>query len=201
MKRNQIFKTVAFSSLALTASMSFAKVEFTDDKIREDIHEICEKYEEIKEAYTRLDSSSLNYVIRYGKLAKNVDGAFETDGNKLYLTFKKKGQYSLQVRFIHEATHARQFEEGRIGFVKNGMGNYVIINHPGNYSTLYGHLSRCSVKNNQRVRQGSVIGYVGKTGNASHKKIKPHVHFEVRKNGKHIDPLSVLTGFTISASR
>ncbi len=81
----------------------------------------------------------------------------------------------------------------KTGFVKNGMGNYVIINHSGNYATLYGHLSKCSVKNKQRVRQGDVIGYVGKTGNAHYKNIKPHVHFEVRKNGERIDPLSVLT--------
>lgn len=76
----------------------------------------------------------------------------------------------------------------RTGFVKNGLGNYVMIKHPGDYTTLYGHLSKVCVENKQRVCQGSVIGFVGKTGNAKYKRIKPHLHFEIRKRGKHLDP-------------
>lgn len=83
---------------------------------------------------------------------------------------------------------------GRVktGFAKNGMGKYVIIKHPGDYVTLYGHLSKFCVKDRQRIRQSAVIGYVGKTGNAKYKKIKPHLHFEIRKDGKYLDPLSFL---------
>ena len=80
----------------------------------------------------------------------------------------------------------------KTGFVKNGLGKYVMIKHPEDYVTLYGHLSEFCVKNNQRVRQGLVIGCVGKTGNAKHKSIKPHLHFEIRKDGKHLDPLLFL---------
>lgn len=83
---------------------------------------------------------------------------------------------------------------GRVktGFAKDGMGKYVIITHHGNYVTLYGHLSRFGVRHNQRVRQGEVIGYVGKTGNARYKKIRPHLHFEIRKDSQHLDPLLFL---------
>ena len=77
-------------------------------------------------------------------------------------------------------------------FVKNGMGKYVIIKHPGDFVTLYGHLSKFCIKDRQRIRQGVVIGYVGKTGNAKYKKIKPHLHFETRKNDEHLDPLLFL---------
>ena len=77
----------------------------------------------------------------------------------------------------------------RVGFVKNGMGRYVIIHHANGCATLYGHLSRVRVKNNQRVCQGTVIGYVGKTGNAKYRSIAPHLHFEIRKWGKCVDPL------------
>ena len=77
----------------------------------------------------------------------------------------------------------------KVGFVKNGMGKYVIIRHSDGSATLYGHLSRIIIKNNQRVRQGKVIGYVGKTGNAKYKNIQPHLHFEIRKRGRSLDPL------------
>ncbi|MBU4376988.1 MAG: M23 family metallopeptidase [Candidatus Omnitrophica bacterium] len=77
----------------------------------------------------------------------------------------------------------------KVGFVKNGMGKYVIIRHSDGSATLYGHLSRIIIKNNKRVRQGKAIGYVGKTGNAKYKGIQPHLHFEIRQKGKCVDPL------------
>jgi len=73
-----------------------------------------------------------------------------------------------------------------------GMGNYIIIRHPGNIITVYGHLFRIYVYKNAFVRQGQVIGSVGKTGNANYRDIQPHLHFEIRKNGIPQDPLVYL---------
>lgn len=73
-----------------------------------------------------------------------------------------------------------------------GMGNYVIIRHLGNITTVYGHLSKIYVRIGQFVRQGDVIGLVGKTGNANFRDIQPHLHFEVRKKGVPQDPLEYL---------
>ncbi|MFH5822338.1 peptidoglycan DD-metalloendopeptidase family protein [Georgenia sp. AZ-5] len=73
-------------------------------------------------------------------------------------------------------------------------GNQVIINHGtlgGNsYVTVYNHLSRFAVSKGQQVSQGQVIGNTGATGNVT----GCHVHFEVWKNGKTIDPMG-LPGF------
>ncbi len=77
----------------------------------------------------------------------------------------------------------------KTGFVKNGMGKYVLIRHSDDSAALYGHLSRITVQNNQRVKQGKLIGYVGKTGNAKYDGIQPHLHFEIRQKGKCVDPL------------
>ncbi len=74
-----------------------------------------------------------------------------------------------------------------IGFHKN-LGNYIELDHPGNLVTIYGHLQRILVRSGQWVAQGEIIGYTGKTGNASHPKILPHLHFEIRKNDMPIDP-------------
>ncbi len=72
---------------------------------------------------------------------------------------------------------------------KGSYGNAVIIQHGGNITTLYGHLSRFSGKthNGARVRQGNIIGYVGQTGLAT----GPHLHYEYRKNGVHMNPRTV----------
>ncbi len=67
----------------------------------------------------------------------------------------------------------------------NGYGNYVVINHGYGYETLYGHQYRIKVKAGQRVKRGELIGWVGSTG----KSTGPHVHYEVHKNGRHIDPI------------
>jgi murein DD-endopeptidase MepM/ murein hydrolase activator NlpD len=68
----------------------------------------------------------------------------------------------------------------------SGYGNYVVIDHGGGCSTLYGHASRLNVKVGQKVSRGDVIMYVGSTGYST----GPHLHFEVIKNGEYTNPLS-----------
>jgi murein DD-endopeptidase MepM/ murein hydrolase activator NlpD len=81
--------------------------------------------------------------------------------------------------------------DGKIIFrgTKGGYGNTVILQHGGKYTTLYAHLSafRSGLGNGSRVKQGQVIGYVGKTGVAT----GPHLHYEFRVDGAHRNPLTV----------
>jgi len=74
-----------------------------------------------------------------------------------------------------------------------GMGNYVQLLHPSGYITIYGHLSRISVREKQLVRQGDKIGEVGKTGNANYHRLIPHLHLEVRNYGVPLDPMAFLS--------
>jgi murein DD-endopeptidase MepM/ murein hydrolase activator NlpD len=78
--------------------------------------------------------------------------------------------------------------DGRVttaGNKSNGFGNHVIINHGFGYETLYGHMVRVKVRNGQLVKRGEVIGWVGSTG----KSTGPHLHYEVHKGGRNIDPI------------
>lgn len=71
----------------------------------------------------------------------------------------------------------------------NGHGNYIKLRHNGSYETLYAHMSRFAkgVTVGTNVRQGQTIGYVGSTGLST----GPHLHYEIIKNGKHVNPLTV----------
>lgn len=70
-----------------------------------------------------------------------------------------------------------------------GYGNCVRIQHKNNFETLYGHLSRITVKVGQEVTAGEKIGEIGSTGRSTGN----HLHYEVRKNGKPVNPISYLS--------
>lgn len=88
-------------------------------------------------------------------------------------------------------TKVKVTADGTVDFVgkQGGYGNVVIVNHQGRYTTVYGHLSRFSsgLHRGQRVTQGEIIAYVGRTGLAT----GPHLHYEFKINGQHHDPLRV----------
>jgi murein DD-endopeptidase MepM/ murein hydrolase activator NlpD len=73
-------------------------------------------------------------------------------------------------------------------------GNYIVIQHRDNWASLYGHLSRIDVVLRQELRSGSLIGKVGSTGQST----GPHLHFELRKNGRAQDPGKYLFESTTS---
>lgn len=78
--------------------------------------------------------------------------------------------------------------DGRVttaGNTGNGFGNHVEINHGYGYETLYGHMFRIKVRSGQVVKRGEVIGWVGSTG----KSTGPHLHYEVHKGGRPLDPI------------
>lgn len=68
-----------------------------------------------------------------------------------------------------------------------GYGNFVKLNHGNGLGTGYGHMSRIAVRPGQRVSRGQVIGYIGSTGLST----GPHLHYELYRNGRAVNPSSV----------
>jgi len=69
-------------------------------------------------------------------------------------------------------------------------GNFVILSHFDGYQTLYAHLNRISVRTGVTVTQGATVGLLGSTGLST----GPHLHFGVYRNGRAINPLTLLQG-------
>ena len=71
-----------------------------------------------------------------------------------------------------------------------GYGLFVSLEHGGGVQTRYGHMARLNVLEGQRVRKGDVIGFVGSTGRST----GPHLHYEIRLDGRAINPAAAIRG-------
>lgn len=81
--------------------------------------------------------------------------------------------------------------EGRVlrtGYDAGGYGNFIEVAHPNGMTTLYGHLSRVDVASGMVLESGHRIGLVGSTGYST----GPHLHFEVTRNGRTVNPAKVV---------
>lgn len=76
--------------------------------------------------------------------------------------------------------------------VNGTYGNCVMIKHSATYTTLYAHNNSFNVKEGEKVKQGDIIAFVGSTGRSS----GPHCHFEIRVNGKRVDPIPYLNNLS-----
>ena len=79
--------------------------------------------------------------------------------------------------------------DGEVTFAgrKGGYGKFVKIKHSGGLASGYAHMSRIAVSNGRKVRKGQIIGYIGSTGLST----GPHLHYELYRNGRTINPNSV----------
>ena len=91
---------------------------------------------------------------------------------------------------VATGTRIYPFKSGEVVFSgrKGGYGNVVIVRHADGTETRYGHNSKNLVTVGQRVGTHTPLGEVGSTGRST----GPHLHFEVRRHGRPVDPMSVL---------
>ena len=78
----------------------------------------------------------------------------------------------------------------RVDQRSSGYGKHIRIDHGFGYISLYAHMSKYNVRRGQKVKRGDLIGFVGNTGRSQ----APHLHYEVHKNGRKINPINFYYG-------
>ena len=143
----------------------------------------------IKKLLTKLVSGTgLDISDKKGRLSLPVKGKilnkFGRQKDKQFASFIVHNGINIRVR---TGMSVRSVFDGKVLYTGEleGYGNLVIIGHGKDYHSLYGHLDRIYVKQNQVVQMGDVIGLSGDTGSL----IGETLYFEMRKNGKPIEPV------------
>ncbi|MCX8069371.1 MAG: M23 family metallopeptidase [Thermodesulfovibrionales bacterium] len=145
-----------------------------------------EKNTSLQENNSSFDNKNDNF-----KLTIPVDGSISsTFGKRLDPFIGKWRQHNGIDIAIKEGSEVKTAASGKVAFVgeMKGYGKVVIIEHDEGYSSIYGHNSKNLVEKGQMVEVGQVIALSGATGRAT----GPHLHFEVRKDGEAINPLSLI---------
>ena len=146
--------------------------------------------------YTLADGT-VDYFDEKGQSAKKALMRTPIDGARLSSGFGKRRHPVLGYNKMHKgldfaaprgtpiyaAGNGRVLHAGR----KGAYGKFVHIRHNGDYSTAYAHMSRIATGKGRRVKQGQIIGYVGTTGRST----GPHLHYEVRRSGRQVNPFRV----------
>ena len=143
----------------------------------------------IKKLLTKLVSGTgLDISDKKGRLSLPVKGKilnkFGRQKDKQFASFIVHNGINIRVR---TGMSVRSVFDGKVLYTGEleGYGNLVIIGHGKDYHSLYGHLDRIYVKQNQVVQTGDIIGLSGDTGSL----IGETLYFEMRKNGKPIEPV------------
>ncbi|RCX19038.1 septal ring factor EnvC (AmiA/AmiB activator) [Fontibacillus phaseoli] len=144
--------------------------------------------------YKRKSSSSGGFKGSGGSMGLPVSGARLSSGygSRIHpITGKKKTHTGIDLA-APQGTDIHAAEGGVVIVAEwwSGYGNTVIIDHGDNVWTLYGHIRNGGIKveKGQKVKKGEKIAEVGSTGNST----GPHCHFEVRIDGKPVDPMPYL---------
>ena len=142
--------------------------------------------------YTNWDNGGVNRVTGYAPANLKIDlRGFAMPTPSRVITSKfgprwHRQHQGLDIK-VYIGDTIRAAFDGKVRVVRydrNGYGNYVVIRHPNGLETLYGHMSKHLVVDDQIVRAGEPIGLGGNTGRST----GSHLHFETRLVGKAIDP-------------
>jgi len=163
---------------------------------------VMEKVDQLKRklyvqsvSYDELSETALNKE-EYWASIPAIQPIYNEDLNSLASGFGIRLHPILKVRKMHtgidfsapKGTPIYATGDGVIDLVQTEFGGYgknIIIDHGFGFTTRYAHMNDFNVKRGQKVKRGDCIGYVGNTGSST----APHVHYEIMKDGKHVNPV------------
>ena len=185
--------------LRLEAQSEVSAVEAVLDGVQLQIQAYMQEKEGMEDDAVRLGREIayrkvlLKRTLRPGRLAWPVDGLITSGhGWRTHPILNRRIFHNgIDLNSPHGAP-VRAAGDGRVILAQSwsGFGNTVVIQHGGDLTSIYGHLSRFATSVGRDVDEGEVIGYVGCTGLCT----GPHLHFEVREDGVPVNPLKYLEG-------
>ncbi len=137
---------------------------------------------------SKKDTNNKNDIISESSFRWPVDKFSKSRG---FMPFKKRPHYGIDLAGPRNSK-IKSIQNGRVFYAGNqfrGYGNVVMIAHGKVWASLYSHLEKIKVTENQLVKKGQTIGLMGETGRTT----GVHLHFELRKNKKPIDPEKIIT--------
>lgn len=195
-KKTQLKTTTILQNTKTLRENYIAKLSEEEKQIQNQIDEYQRQYKEIEEEIKKLVESQNQLNPNYvgGIMAWPIPGYTRITSKYGMRTHPITGVYKLHTGVDVGAPLGANFIAANDGIVTkasyNGAyGNMVMIDHGGGISTLYAHGSKIMVETGQTVQKGDVVLKVGSTGYST----GPHAHFEVRVNGKVVDPMPYIT--------
>jgi len=154
-----------------------------------------------KKHHIYLNESDDNFYNERGSRVENFLLSAPVKGARISSYFTKRRYHPILKRWkahlgvdyaARRGTPIHAAGDGKVIYASNAgsYGNLVKIRHSGSYETRYAHMKsfRKGIRRGKRVKKGQIIGYIGTTGRST----GPHLHFELRKNGRAINPLKVV---------
>ncbi len=133
-------------------------------------------------------------AIVYPLLATKLTSNFGKRTHPIYKYIKH--HTGIDLKAPHDAK-IRAIRKGTVVFagIHGGYGKLITVEHEDGLVSLYGHCNKINVSLGDKIRDGQIIGEVGSTGNST----GPHLHLEIRKSGKAINPRTYLKGINVKA--
>ncbi len=197
--------------------ISFEKIFFHTVKEGETLWSISQLYGVSVPTLKRVNDLEKDRLMTSRKLKIELEDLSEAGIQRVILARKMKSRFTWPLRGrvsdvmgwrIHPITQKRNYhkgidivapmgalvratDRGKVSFSgsSKGYGKLVILQHSGGFSSRYAHLSALNVSKGDWITRGQLIGEVGSTGVST----GPHLHFEIRKKGKVIDPAGLLS--------
>lgn len=159
------------------------------DQIAKELYVQSKSYDEVIELATNKEKMLSAIPAIQPIPNKNLKRMASGYGYRIHPVYKTRKLHTGMDFTSPTGTEIYATGDGKIIKVKKsrrGYGMHIVIDHGFGYQTLYGHMSKFNVRRGQIVKRGDVIGFVGSTGTST----APHLHYEVIKDGKKINPIN-----------
>ena len=187
-------KYAEYAALQQEANNAVTTAQAMKTATEDDYDEILAVFEATQAEWNKLTSVGSGHAeyIGMGEFIWPVPNFYYISSGFGWRTLYGKPNYHYGIDIAGGGINWKPIVAADSGYVKiaayntGGYGNYVILDHGGDIYTVYGHMNQYAVYTGQWVDQGTVIGYVGSTGNST----GPHLHFEIRRNGERENPMN-----------